>query len=301
MAKRNRKRQPSGTGQPATVQPAGGAAARERRPAAPKADRAGTRPGPSTRPGTAGMNQLLIVSAIVGAIAIVVVAAAIVLTQPKAAAAQPVPPTVVTPASIPSSDRTLGNADAPVTVEVYGDFRCSACFVFTTDGTEASLVTNYVATGKAKLVWHDYLSIDALSGGTASRDAANAAWCAADQGKFWVMHDWLYANDLAPTEDPSAFTLTRLAAIAKGAGLDMAKFQPCLDAGTHDDAILAEMSATPSEVGGTPSIFVAGKFVPGATAESWPTFDLIKAAIDAALASPAPSAVPSVSPSATAS
>ena len=148
---------------------------------------------------------------------------------------------------------------------------------------------NYVATGKARLVWHDFLTIDDRDGATASRDAANAAWCAADQGKFWVMHDWLYANQ-SPTEDAAAFTLSRLSDIGKAAGLDMATYQPCLDQGTHDAAIAAEQTATPAQVTATPSILVNGKFVAGADANSWPTYDLIKAAIDAALASPAPSA-----------
>jgi protein-disulfide isomerase len=159
--------------------------------------------------------------------------------------------------------------------------------VFTTEGTEKSLIDTYVATGKARLVWHDYLTIDA-DGSTASRDAANAAWCAADQGKFWTMYDWLYANQ-SPVEAASAFTMARLSAIGKAAGLDMTAYQACLDAGTHDAAIAAEQTDKPAQVTATPSIVVNGKFVPGATADSWPTYSLISAAIEAALASPTPS------------
>ena len=224
-------------------------------------------------------------------IAVAIVAAAVISSQlggGGSSSGSPVPPSVITPTNIPSDGRTLGDPSAPVTIDVYGDFRCSACFVFTTGGTEQNLVDNYVATGKARLVWHDFITID-RGGTTASRDAANAAWCAADQGKFWVMHDWLYANQ-SPTEDASAFTQSRLTEIGREAGLDMATYQPCLDQGTHDAAIAAEQTATPAQVVATPSIIVNGKFVAGADANSWPTYDLIKAAIDAALASPAPSA-----------
>jgi protein-disulfide isomerase len=235
-------------------------------------------------------------------VAVVVVGAAMVLTQSSGGATStgtPLAPGVVTPSNIPSSDRTLGDANATVTVDLYGDFRCTACFDFTTGGTEQSLVTTYVATGKAKLVWHDFLTIDGNDGTTASRDAANAAWCAADQGKFWTMHDWLYANQ-SPTEAASAFTLARLAAIGKAAGLDMTKFQPCLDNGTHDSDIAAEQSSIPSDAGGTPALYVNGKLV--GSSGSVATFAELQTAIDAALglASPSPGASGSAAASGTA-
>jgi len=99
-----------------------------------------------------------------------------------------------TPSEIAVNGRTLGNADAKATIDLYGDFRCSACYTFTEGGTAAQVNKQLVATGQAKVVWHDYTVIDLTRGSTASRDAANAAWCAADQNKFWTMHDWLYAN-----------------------------------------------------------------------------------------------------------
>jgi protein-disulfide isomerase len=188
----------------------------------------------------------------------------------------------VTSTDIPSNDRTLGSLNAPVTIDLYGDFRCSACYQFTVGGTEKSLVDNYIATGKARLVWHDRLIIDELTQQTASRDAASASRCAADQGKFWVMHDWLYANQ-SPTEDASAFTKSRLADIGRAAGLDMSKFQPCLDQGTHDSEVATENANAPKQVTGTPTVYVNGHYV--GTAGSWPQYDEIKTVIDAALAS----------------
>ncbi len=190
-------------------------------------------------------------------------------------------PKVVTPSNIGASGRTLGNPNAPVTIDLYGDFRCSACSVFTEQGTEQSLVANYVATGKVKLVWHDYLSIDKISGDTASRDAANAAWCAADQGKFWVMHDWLYANNDYPNESASAFTYARLTDIGRAAGLNMSTYQPCLVGGQHNGDIAAEERTTPADVTGTPAIFLNGSLLTGGSPGTWPQYPQIKAAIDA--------------------
>ena len=214
-------------------------------------------------------------------VAVIVVAITLVVSGGKnsTATGDIVAPTVVTPSNIPATGRTLGNPGAAVTVDLYGDFRCVACFGFTTGGTEQNLVQNYIATGRAKLVWHDYLSIDKIQGNTASRDAANAAWCAADQGKFWVMHDWLYANDGSGSEVASVFTTTRISQIAKAAGLDMSTFQACADGGSHLADIAAEDAATPSGVTGTPAILVNGKVV--GSQGYVPTYDQIKAAIDA--------------------
>ena len=235
-----------------------------------------------TRGSESGLSSLMLWSLVFVAVAVVVVVVALIATGAKSTTASgPVAaPAVVTPLNIAASGRTLGNPNAPITLDLYGDFRCSACLVFTTGGTEQSLVDNYIAANKVKLVWHDFLSIDIGQGNTASRDAANAAWCAADQGKFWVMHDWLYANNGAGSEDPSAFTAARLSDIGKAAGLDMSAYQPCLDGGRHYADIAAEEKATPSGVTGTPAVFINGRLLTGATPGSWPQFPEIKAYVD---------------------
>ncbi len=275
--KRSERRSPGGT-----VPPNGNRRPDLRgRPAGGQSNRALARAG-TRGSGGDGRGSLMLWSAVFVVIAGLVVGIALFVTQSgNGSSGAVVSPSVVTPAGIASQGRTLGDSNAPVTVDLYGDFRCSACFDFATGGTEASLVENYVATGKVKLVWHDYLSIDMIQGNSASRDAANAAWCAADQGKFWVLHDWLYANDEAPTEAASAFTPARLSAIGKAAGLDMSTFQTCLSGSKHEADIAAEQKATPSEVTGTPTVFVNGKLVTGGTPGTWPQYDQLKAAIDA--------------------
>ncbi len=244
---------------------------------------------------SAGGSSLLIWSGIAVVIAAVVIGAAYLVTQSGkgTAGGSPQPPTVTTPSNIASTDRMLGDPNAPVTVDIYGDFRCSACYKFTvTYGVEGQIVDAYVANGKAKLVWHDYLSIDLGQHNDASRDAANAAWCAADQGKFWPMHDWLYANDGAGSEDPSVFAQDRLLPIGQAVGLDMNSFKTCVTDGTHFAAIAAEMSDE-SRITGTPTVLVNGQEIdPGYI----PTYADISAAIDAALQQQSPS--PSIAPSA---
>jgi protein-disulfide isomerase len=272
-------------------QPGGGAPGQKQRPgdraAARNLSRAGTRSSGSSELGPVlGWTMVSVV------IAAVVIGAAVLISQQSGNGSGAIAaPTVVTPSNIPTDGRTLGRSDAPVTVDIYGDFRCSACLVFTTGGTEQSLVDNYIATGKAKLVWHDRLIIDELSGGNTSRDAANAAFCAADQGKFWTMHDWLYANS---SESSTVFTAARLSDIGKKAGLDMSKYQPCLDAGTHDAAIVAVNKVESATITSTPTLYVDGKVI--GTAGRLTSYDQLKAAIDAELAKPAPTVAPSPSP-----
>jgi len=252
-----------------------------RRPAAP--------PPPIWR----RLSPIAMISIAAVAIGAVVIAIAI-LSQPKAVAPDSalVTPGILTPSTIPSSGRTLGSATAPATLDLYGDFRCSACYYFTVAGPEKPLVDSEVATGRARIVWHDFLTIDRFDKKTASRDAANAAWCAADQGKFWTMHDWLYANQ-SPTEDASAFTKTRLKAMGQAALMDMSTFGPCVDNGTHDAEIKAGDAAVPAEVGGTPTVIVNGTLV--GKNGNVPTLAEIQAAIDAVAGSPAPSTVASPS------
>jgi protein-disulfide isomerase len=276
---------------------------RQRRLANREANRAVARAGSRSSSGS-GMSMLLwTIGAIV--VAAIVVVGAMVLTNQKQSGGQGqgaiIAPGVngITPSQIPSNGLTLGNADAKITVDLYGDFRCTGCFAFSTEGTEAKLIKNYIENGKAKLVWHDFLVVDSLDGDTASRDAANAARCGADQGKFWTMHDWLYANQ-SPSEDPAAFTIDRLKEIGKQAGLDTAKYYPCVENGNHNGEIKTDQDNKPEEVLSTPSVYVAGTPV-GTLASNGvrnpPSWAELQTAMEAALN---PSAAASASASAAA-
>lgn len=220
----------------------------------------------STKSSSGGPNRTLLMT--IGAIVVGVLIVGFVALQQLGSAtpspnnAQIIAPGAAnsTPASIPTNGRTLGDPNAPVTIDLYGDFRCSACYQFTEGGAESQVVSQLVAPGKAKIVWHDYTVIDA-DGTQVSRDAANAAWCAADQGKFWTLHDWLYANQTS--EAPSVFTQDRLLKIGQAAGLDMTAFTTCVQNGTHNAEIANEEANIPAaaRAHGTPSIMINGNLV----------------------------------------
>jgi len=168
----------------------------------------------------------------------------------------------VTPAALPDADGlSLGNADAPVTVQIFEDFQCPACRRFT-ESTEPLIIENLVATGKARYEFHHYPFLDGNGVGAIgeSDQAANAAMCANEQDKFWEMHSTLYANWNG--ENQGAFSNRRLQAMAESLGLDMDAFNSCFSANQYEAEIQADFDlGQQMGVSGTPSVFVNGQRV----------------------------------------
>jgi hypothetical protein len=112
----------------------------------------------------------------------------------------------------PSADgNSIGDPNAPIHMEEFSDFQCPFCQRFHKQ-TEPSLVEQYVNSGKVYFTYRsagNWVSQNIGGGKTESQDAAAAAYCAADQNKFWEMHDILFANLLG--EDVGSFTDERLA------------------------------------------------------------------------------------------
>ncbi len=177
-------------------------------------------------------------------------------------------------------DNGAGDPNAPVKIEEFSDFQCPYCKHFY-EQTEAQVMDAYVATGK---VYFTYRSFGEFIG-PESRAAAEAAYCAGDQNKFWEMHDILFANQKA--ENAGDFTNPRLVAFAQKIGLDMTRFHSCFDNGTYSsrvdqdgvDGRAANVKATPSFV---LSYTVNGQ-VKSELIEGAEPFSTFQAKIDAAL------------------
>ncbi len=98
--------------------------------------------------------------------------------------------------------------------------------------------------------------------GPESLDAAEAAHCAQDQGKFWEYHDILFANQKG--ENQGDFKRENLLNFARQLKLDETQFTQCLD--SHKYLGFVQASAQQGRklgVQGTPSIFVNSQFIPG--------------------------------------
>lgn len=169
----------------------------------------------------------------------------------------------------------MGSPDAPVTVEIWEDFQCPFCQRFTYE-VEPSIVDEYVETGDVRLVFRNLAFL-----GDESHWAAVAGSLAADQNKFWPLHDYLFANFQG--KESGAFRIDRLLEMGEAAGLDMDEFKSGL---TLDNARqrFAEIEAEASRdavtlgINATPTVTVDG--VPLQA----PDFDSVSAAIDIALA-----------------
>ncbi len=182
---------------------------------------------------------------------LVVVAAVLLLNgQPKA-----VPASVAqgaAPAGIPTAGFVLGNAAAPVTIDLYEDFQCPACLAWGTS-VFPSLTRNELAAGTAKIVFHSFAFI-----GQESTDAARAGYAANQQGRFWDMWATLYANQ-GLHENGGAFSRARLDAMAAGLGLDTGRFAADFDSAAA--AAFVSEGATAAQAAGvdsTPTLIVDG-------------------------------------------
>jgi len=165
----------------------------------------------------------------------------------------------VTPADLPNPDGlSLGDPNAPVTVEVFEDFQCPACRNFT-ETVQPLIIEHLIKPGKVLYVFHHFPFLDgdnARSGGE-SDQAANAAMCANEQGKFWPMSAIMFANWNG--ENQGNLNNTRLKAMAESIGLEMNEFNDCFNANKYEDEIQADFDYG-EEIGvaGTPSVFVNG-------------------------------------------
>lgn len=143
----------------------------------------------------------------------------------------------------------LGNPNAPITMVEFGDYQCTFCSKFFHE-TENSIITNYIKTGKVKILFKDYIIL-----GQDSMNAANAAHCANDQKLFWEYHSMLYNNWAG--ENTGWADLAHLHEFANTLGLDMDVFSTCMsDLKWNELVNLSSKDGQKLGVSGTPTFFV---------------------------------------------
>jgi protein-disulfide isomerase len=166
-----------------------------------------------------------------------------------------------------------GSPNAPVEVIEYGDFECPSCGQFATV-TEPDVVARLVNTGQIRLRFIDF----PLPMHKNTWDASLAAACANDQGKFWEMHDALFANQDRWNGEATSRPRGPIGDLAKSIGLDMNKYNACMDAETHRPQIQANRDqAERRQVPSTPTFVFGDKMVPGAL-----PYDRFKQLVDSA-------------------
>jgi protein-disulfide isomerase len=143
-----------------------------------------------------------------------------------------------------------GSEKAPVTIVKFEDFQCPFCKQI--QPTVNALLSRY--DGKVRLV-HKDLPLESLH--PQARQAAEAARCAHEQGKFWEYHDKLYANAPKASADD-------LKSYAKDVGLNADSFDRCFASGKYKEVVQRDLNEG-AQLGltGTPTFFINGREISG--------------------------------------
>lgn len=146
-------------------------------------------------------------------------------------------------------DPVLGSASAPLTIIEFSDYQCPFCQRFHQQ-TWTQLKTDYIDSGKVKFVYRDF----PLPFHQNAEIAAEAANCAGEQGKYWEMHEQLFAKG---SGDGTGLDAASLKSYAAGLGLNAANFATCLDGSKYASEIQKDTAdGTTAGVSGTPTFFI---------------------------------------------
>jgi protein-disulfide isomerase len=182
----------------------------------------------------------------------------------RAAQAEP-PPAAARKVEIPADSPAVGPATAKVTIVEWSDFECPFC-------SRAVPTINKIKETYGKDV-RVVFRHQPLPMHPNAKPAAAASMAAHEQGKFWEMHDKLFANQ-------RALDRANLDKYAQELGLDMARYKAAMDSNKYAAKIDAD-SSSGSAVGanGTPAFFINGRFLSGAQ-----PFEAFKPLIDEEIA-----------------
>jgi predicted DsbA family dithiol-disulfide isomerase len=151
---------------------------------------------------------------------------------------------------IAAANPARGKADAPVVLVEYTDYQCPFC-------VRAQPTLQAILQRYGDSVVHVFKNLP-LPMHQQAQLAAEAALCAGDQGKFWELHDWLFANK----DSISLDTLTVQAGVL---ALDVPAFTACVNGGTHRAQVEADTAEANSfGIRGTPGFVVNGRVITGA-------------------------------------
>ncbi len=155
-----------------------------------------------------------------------------------------------TPVSVDANDASFGSEDAVIQIVEYSDFQCPFCQQLI--GTVEQLQAAY--GDDVRLVFKDY----PLPNHAQAFRAAEAGHCALEQGKFWELHDTMFANQ-------DALGVDDLKRHAGTLGMDQAAFNSCLDSGRFAERVNDNLREGQEDgVSSTPTVFINGRTVMGA-------------------------------------
>ena len=163
----------------------------------------------------------------------------------------------------------LGSESAPVTIVEFGDYQCEACYHWF-HNTRSTLIDNYIETGTAKLIFVDLPFL-----GRDSPIAAQASYCAEDQGKYWEYHTILYTFQDGPPDSGWA-DRDRLNSFAFSLDMNIDEFYECMDSSKYKKRVKANYDeAVKNGANSTPTFIIIsqdGAIEKFAGAQPYPVF-----------------------------
>ncbi|MFO0765031.1 MAG: thioredoxin domain-containing protein [Patescibacteria group bacterium] len=154
-----------------------------------------------------------------------------------------------------------GNTSSTVVVQIYSDLQCPAC-----KAAEPGLKHAIETFGdRVKFVWNDF---PLMSIHPNARNAANAARCAKEQGKFWEYTEQLYSNQtvwqgLSDLKDAYK-------SYASTVGINVEQFAQCFADKKYDNVVMDDVAeGNRNNVRATPTFIVGGQVYNGITASDW--------------------------------
>ena len=164
------------------------------------------------------------------------------------------------------------NVDAKPQIDIWEDFQCPFCNIF--EKSMGGYIESLIRNKEAKVVYHMVSFI-----GPDSVRAANAAYCAADEGRFIEFHKSLYA--IQGQENSGVYINENLVEVGKRLGITSDSFQSCVNENKYGDTVKKVYdSMQKNNVTGTPTLFINGKLWERSGTEF--VVDELKAAVDAA-------------------
>jgi protein-disulfide isomerase len=154
------------------------------------------------------------------------------------------------PVALAAHDPVRGEPTAPVTIVEFSDYQCPYC------QRVGPILTKLRQSygSRVRLIYKDF----PLPNHPHAFKAAEAAQCAGEQGKYWEMHDRMFANQ-------AALDVPALKASAAALGLNADVFNQCLDSGKFAHAIREDMAVGEKlGVNSTPTVYINGRAVIGA-------------------------------------
>ena len=199
--------------------------------------------------------------------------------------ARPAKTMTLDPATLPAvaaAGILKGNPDAPVQVLEFADFECPGCGYYASV-TGPDVMKRLVETGEVSFRFFDFpLDIHANA-----LPAHNAGHCANEQGKFWEMHDLIFAGQFEWNTQATKNPKKLFQGYAQSAGLDVAKWEECYDSERMLPQILANRrEGERLRVQYTPTFIIGGRMVSGSIPYDQFRAYVLEAKVAAELAKP---------------